>query len=96
MTSEELQRLREHGINSIEEVRALFYEVVRLREENAHLRAIVTPVTAHIETGTATPNQTYTWKPGDAWSEYTAATDGDVVRVPILGTLDSATRIPQP
>ena len=62
----------------------------------AALRAIVTPVTAHNEASTATPNQTYTWKPGDAWSEYTAAMDGDVVRVPILGTLDANTRIPQP
>jgi len=68
----------------------------RLREENARLRAIVTPVTAHNEASTATPNQTYTWKPGDAWSEYTAAMDGDVVHVPILGTLDASTRIPQP
>jgi hypothetical protein len=25
---------------------------------------------------TATPNQAYTWVPGDAWSAYTAATDG--------------------
>lgn len=90
----------------------------------------VTPVAAQPEASTATANQTFTWKPGDAWSEYTAAMDGpevyvtpphivdaaigsgayleaaavlanppyagDLVRVPILGTLDSETRIPQP
>ena len=32
MTNEELQRLREQGINSVAEVRALFDEVVQLRE----------------------------------------------------------------
>jgi len=110
----------------------------------------VTPVTAHSEASTATQNQTYTWLPGDAWSEYTAAMDGpeyvlegcdglmhdgerlrplgleeykywcrnplphgweiiqkplpgsfsakdgELVRVPILGTLDADKRIPQP
>jgi len=56
----------------------------------------VTPVTSHNEASTATQNQTYTWKPGDVWSQYTAAMDGELVRVPILGTLDSETRIPQP
>ena len=32
MTNEELQRLRDLGINSVAEVRALFDEVVQLRE----------------------------------------------------------------
>jgi len=76
----------------------------------AALRAIVTPVTAHNEASTATANQTYTLIPGDPWSQYTGEMDGmeyvytpgypqedgDVVRVPILGTLDASTRIPQP
>jgi hypothetical protein len=66
-------------------------------------RTKVYPPRAH----TATPNQAYTWKPGDPWSEYTVAIDGpgyihspgypqedaepDVVRVPIAGDVDSDT-----
>ena len=48
--------------------------LLRKRVIALEARPAVTPASY-----TAAPNQTYTWLPGDAWSQYCAAIDGEDV-----------------
>ena len=58
-----------------DELAALRAEVAALRDTlAAHLAAHASRPTP--DASTATANQTYTWLPGDVWTQYCAAVDG--------------------